>query len=248
MIDPKAVRTDPDAMREAIRVRKVDPAQSQCGSLVGPRRGAAKAATRYRRAQSREKATRATRPQRPGCSAGKRGGSCASAGGCWSMSWEPSSPSGRESWIGSPTGRIPTCPPVLARKTTIEENAWIPGQGYLAADKLGRGNTSAEYMPKRPLHAQDDAFEPLHHADLGVKLGGINTLQGGQVSGSRFAYLRGDVARMQYALSQLLIDELLARGYGDVRATAPSERALAVSAPRTFPKGATKSMPSRPIT
>ena len=29
------------------------------------------------------------------------------------------------------------------------------------------------------------------------KLGGINTLQGGQVSGSRFAYLRGDVARMQ---------------------------------------------------
>ena len=68
-------------------------------------------------------------------------------------------------------------------------------------------------MPKRPLHAQDDAFEPLHHAELGVKLGGINTLQGGQVSGSRFAYLRGDVARMQYALSQLLIDELLAHGY-----------------------------------
>ena len=103
-------------------------------------------------------------------------------------------------------------------------------------------------MPTRPLHTQDDSFAPLHHAELGVKLGGIDTLQGGQVSGSRFAYLRGDVARMQYALSQLLIDELLARGYEMfVPPLLVRERSL-YGTSALSPKGATKSMPSRPIT
>jgi seryl-tRNA synthetase len=95
----------------------------------------------------------------------------------------------------------------------IEECAWVPGSGYLDAGLLGRGDTSAAHMPQWPLHAAQGEWQPLHHADMGVALGGVDTLQAAQVSGSRFAYLRGDVSRLQYALNRLLCDELLRRGY-----------------------------------
>ena len=51
MIDPKAVRTDPDAMREAIRVRKVDPAKANVDRWLALDAARQKAATRHRRAQ-----------------------------------------------------------------------------------------------------------------------------------------------------------------------------------------------------
>ena len=95
----------------------------------------------------------------------------------------------------------------------VEEKAWVPGSGYVDAAQLGRGEESARLMPQKPAHAEDSDFEAVHHAELGVRLGGVDTLQAAQVSGSRFAYLRGDVALMQYALSRLLMDELLGRGY-----------------------------------
>ena len=41
----------------------------------------------------------------------------------------------------------------------------------------------------------------------------METLQASQVSGSRFAYVRGDAALMQYGLQHLLTGELLRRGY-----------------------------------
>jgi seryl-tRNA synthetase len=106
----------------------------------------------------------------------------------------------------------PDMPHGMGEEDNVEEKAWIPGQGYLSADKLGTGEDSAQYMPQFPVHG-DGEFKAAHHSELGVQLGGVDTLQASQVSGSRFAYLRGDVSRMQYALSRLLIDELLRRGY-----------------------------------
>jgi seryl-tRNA synthetase len=211
MIDAKAVRANPDAMREAIRARKVDPEkanvdrwleldamrrelQSRIDALNGEKKKLAKLgktdpdAARQKGQELREKG-REMEQEFAGVSAE------------WqeTMDWFPNWPH-------------PDMPEGTGEEDNVEEKAWIPGQGYLEAGKLGRANTSAAHMPKRPVHAEDGQFEPLHHAELGVHLGGIDTLQGGQVSGSRFAYLRGDVALMQYALSQLLIDELLARG------------------------------------
>jgi seryl-tRNA synthetase len=68
-------------------------------------------------------------------------------------------------------------------------------------------------MPPLPPHAGEDEFEPLHYGELGERLGGIDSQQGGKVSGSRFAYILGDVALMQMALERLLSDELVRRGY-----------------------------------
>lgn len=103
-------------------------------------------------------------------------------------------------------------PQGAGEEDNVEECAWIPGAGYLPAEKLGKGNDSAPHMPDRPLHTED-SFKPLHYTELGERLGGIDTLQGGKVSGSRFAYILGDIALMQMAIHRLLTDELIRRGY-----------------------------------
>ena len=247
MIDPKAVRTDPDAMREAIRVRKVDPAKANVDRWLALD-AARQKLQRNIDALNSEKKQLAQLGRNDPDAAREKGRELRERGrvlehelGTVVAEWQ-----GIMDWF--PNWPHPDMPAGAGEEDNVEENAWIPGQGYLAADKLGRGNTSAQYMPKWPLHSPDEAFEPLHHADLGVKLGGINTLQGGQVSGSRFAYLRGDVARMQYALSQLLIDELFSARVRDVRAAAPRAGALAVRHLALSRGDATKSMPSKPIT
>jgi seryl-tRNA synthetase len=109
-------------------------------------------------------------------------------------------------WIdeGMPEGR--------GEEDNVELCAWVPVSGYLGADKLGKANDSAPHMPQSPVHAEG-GFEPLHYTELGERLGGVDTLQGGKVSGSRFAYILGDIALMQMAINRLLTDELVRRGY-----------------------------------
>ena len=43
-------------------------------------------------------------------------------------------------------------------------------------------------------------FEPKDHADLGEALGVIDMARAAKVSGARFAYLKGDLARLEYAI------------------------------------------------
>ena len=212
MIDAKAVRANSDAMREVVRVRKVDPEKANVDrwlELDGARRGL----------QSRidglngEKKELAKLGKSDPDAARQKGQELRERGREMEQELEGIAAEWQEIMDWFPNWPHPDMPEGMGEEENVEEKAWIPRQGYLSADKLGRGETSGEYMPKRPVHAADQDFKPLHHAELGIKLGGIDTLQGGQVSGSRFAYLRGDVALMQYALSQLLIDELLARGY-----------------------------------
>jgi seryl-tRNA synthetase len=70
-------------------------------------------------------------------------------------------------------------------------------------------------MPRHPPHADDADFAPRTHADLAPALG-IDVLQGAKVSGSRFAYLIGDIARMQLAIQSLLIGHLLGLGFAPI--------------------------------
>ena len=212
MIDAKEVRANPDALREAIKVRKVDPDKADVDrwlQLDEQRRELQQGID----ALNGEKKELAQLGRSDPDAARQKGQELREKGrameqelGKLTAEWQ-----GIIDWF--PNWPHPDMPEGAGEEENVEEKAWIPGTGYLDEGKLGRGETSAAYMPGRPLHAEDQEFEPLHHAELGVQLGGIDTLQGGQVSGSRFAYLRGDVALMQYALGQLLIDELLGRGY-----------------------------------
>jgi len=71
----------------------------------------------------------------------------------------------------------PDMPVGSGEEDNVEECAWIPGGGYLDASQLGKGTHSAPLMPQGPPHADDPAFVPRDHGDLGPGLG-IDTLQG----------------------------------------------------------------------
>lgn len=52
------------------------------------------------------------------------------------------------------------------------------------------------------------SFTPKAHWDIGKDLNIIDTERAGNVAGSRFTYIKGDLARMQFALVQLAFDTL----------------------------------------
>lgn len=56
-------------------------------------------------------------------------------------------------------------------------------------------------------------FEPRDHLELGELLGGIDMARGAKVSGSRFYFLKGVVARLEIALMNLGLDRALEAGF-----------------------------------
>jgi seryl-tRNA synthetase len=80
---------------------------------------------------------------------------------------------------------------------------------------LGKGAHTAPLMPAQPPHAGGVAFTPLPHWDLAPRIG-VDTVQAAKVSGSRFAYLVGNVALLQQAIQRLLTDKLVAEGFTPV--------------------------------
>jgi seryl-tRNA synthetase len=48
-------------------------------------------------------------------------------------------------------------------------------------------------------------FEPKEHHELGVALGILDTDTAGEISGSRFAYIKGDLALLQFAILQFYL-------------------------------------------
>ncbi len=56
-------------------------------------------------------------------------------------------------------------------------------------------------------------FAPKDHHDLGVELGMIDFERAGKVSGARFAFLKGDLARLERALVSFFLDIHRERGY-----------------------------------
>jgi seryl-tRNA synthetase len=55
-------------------------------------------------------------------------------------------------------------------------------------------------------------FEPKEHDELGKNLDILDIETAGQVSGSRFAYIKGDLARLQFALQHFCIEILTNKG------------------------------------
>ena len=65
-----------------------------------------------------------------------------------------------------------------------------------------------------------EGFEPRDHIELGRILGAIDLERGAKVSGSRFYFLTGVGAQLEFALVNLAMD--LARGWGFTQVIAPS--------------------------
>jgi seryl-tRNA synthetase len=212
MIDPRLVRQDPDRLKQIVRLRKVDPSKADVDRWLA-------LDERRRALQQETDALNAEKKQVAGL--GKSDPDAARARGQElrekTRILEDESATINSEWAAImewfPNLIDPEMPEGAGEEDNVEECAWVPDTGYLAADVLGRGETSARHMPQTPFHANGDEFKPMHYAELGEALGGVDTLQGGKVSGSRFAYILGDVAVMQIALQRLLTDELLRRGF-----------------------------------
>ncbi len=211
MIDAKKARADFEALRESLRLRKVDPQDANVDRWLD---------LDERRRELQGKIDALNSEKKELAKLGRENPDAARAKGVElrdaARALETDMSEVNDEWQRIldwfPNWPHPDMPHGAGEEDNVEEKAWIPGVGYLGADKLGVGEDSAQHMPQFPLHAEGE-FEAAHHSELGTQLGGVDTLQASQVSGSRFAYLRGDISRMQYALSRLLIDELLRRGY-----------------------------------
>jgi seryl-tRNA synthetase len=212
MIDARLARQNADRLREIIRLRRVDPSRADLDRWLA-------LDERRRALQAEIDAVNSEKKQV--ASLGKADPEAARAKGQElrerSRKLEAESDAVTAEWNQIlqwfPNWIDPEMPHGASEEDNVEECAWIPAVGYLGPEKLGRGNHSAQYMPQSPLHASGEEFKPLHYSELGEILGGVDTLQGGKVSGSRFAYILGDVALMQFAIQRLLIDELVRRGY-----------------------------------
>jgi seryl-tRNA synthetase len=64
--------------------------------------------------------------------------------------------------------------------------------------------------------ARSFAFKPLGHDQLGEKTGLIDFERAAKISGARFSFLRGDLARMERALASFMLDLHRSKGYEEI--------------------------------
>jgi seryl-tRNA synthetase len=212
MIDARSARQHSERLKEIVRLRKVDPAKADVDRWLALDESRRQLQTETD-ALNAEKKQIAELGRRDPDAARARGQELrektrllevesASVTAEWTaiLEWFPN-------WIDL------EMPHGAGEEDNVEECVWVPDAGYFPPERLGRGFDSAPLMPQSPVHAGGDEFKPLHYTELGERLGGVDTLQAGKVSGSRFAYILGDVALMQMGIQRLLTDELLRRSY-----------------------------------
>ncbi|AKV55593.1 Seryl-tRNA synthetase [Bifidobacterium actinocoloniiforme DSM 22766] len=64
-----------------------------------------------------------------------------------------------------------------------------------------------------PRDFKAEGFEPKNHLELGEGVAGIDMRRGVKISGSRFYFLRGDVARMEIAMLTMAVDQAMEHGF-----------------------------------
>jgi seryl-tRNA synthetase len=88
-----------------------------------------------------------------------------------------------------------------------ESDTWLMGLPNLLHDSVPEGrDESANVELRRHGTPRVFDFTPLDHVDLGERLGGLDFEAAGRISGSRFAVLRGGLARLHRALAQFMLD------------------------------------------
>lgn len=89
-------------------------------------------------------------------------------------------------------------------KDNVVTKVWLPGKGYLK--KFNASYEDVSYMPK-------EDFEHKDHLEIGESLDVIDTEQSAKVSGSRFCYIKNELAVVQDAISILLKRKLIEQGF-----------------------------------
>lgn len=89
-------------------------------------------------------------------------------------------------------------------KTIFDTLAGLPN--LLDADVPDGSDESANVVLRQSGEKQDLGFQPKQHFELGEALGMMDFEAAGRIAGARFTILRGQLARMERALGQFMID------------------------------------------
>lgn len=94
-----------------------------------------------------------------------------------------------------------------------EELLQVPNLPEPSAPEGGEENSVVMHTWGTP---REFAFEPLDHLDLAARRDLIDMERGARTSGSRFAFLKGDLVFLQFALVQFALGKLAAKGFRPV--------------------------------
>src|SRR6266542_1671264 len=147
MIDPRLVREHPERMREVIRRRRVDPAKADLDRWL-------RVDEARREVQGRLDALNAEKNKL--AALGRTDPNAARARGQelrqQSRELEDRLTALTQEWQSIldwfPNWPHPDMPDGTGEEDNVEECAWVPGSGYVAKAKLGRGTQSAAQMPQ----------------------------------------------------------------------------------------------------
>jgi seryl-tRNA synthetase len=109
--------------------------------------------------------------------------------------------------------RLKTLEPRLEELASELERkaAYLPN---LPHDSVPEGSTEDQNVVEREVGDKPQFdFEPLEHVELGERLGIFDGERGAKTSGSRFVYLRGQGAILEFALVRFALDHLMSRGF-----------------------------------
>lgn len=99
-------------------------------------------------------------------------------------------------------------------KALLEKLAYIPNLTH-ESTPAGPDETGNVIVKTHGTPRQFD-FEPKDHIELGVNLGILNFEDATRMSGTRFAYLMGEAALLEFALIQFAIHKLVKKGFKPV--------------------------------
>ena len=99
-----------------------------------------------------------------------------------------------------------------------ELDGWLLGLPNLLHDSVPEGLGEADNREVRRWGTpRGFEFEPLDHVTLGERLGGLDFEAAARISGARFVVMRGQIARLHRALAQFMLDlHTLEHGYTEV--------------------------------
>ena len=104
----------------------------------------------------------------------------------------------------------------MAAEAASERDAALRRIGNVVLDGVPAGGEDDYVVVEEAGHPRDfaaEGFEPRDHLELGTMLGAIDMARGAKVSGSRFYYLVGAGARLEFALMRLALDRAAEAGF-----------------------------------
>ncbi len=190
MIDPKLVRTDPDRVRRSQRVRGSSVELVDDLLAADEARRAAISAFETARAEQKELGK-----QIPGAKGDEKAALLARTKELAGQVKQQEATAGR------------------AEVDYVELNKQL---GNIVIDDVPEGGEDDLFVIEthgEPRDFEAEGVTVRDHLELGELLDGIDMARGAKVSGSRFYFLKGQVAQLEFALSQFALNKALEWGY-----------------------------------